>query len=154
MTAGSSKRLFFDETSRSRRTCSNSRRLTVEGVTISSRRDGVQSHTVRNFLTLGVDLRPGLLTRFLLPFPKRHPPPRSMMMCVVSPIAFGPTILSTDLILPTKGVLFLYVFNGISPCSNFNGTFRDARRLSWTCRQSWPFRDPNHTDRPCLSQPL
>ena len=33
--------------------------------------------------------------------------PVSMMICIVSPVALGPTILFTDLIFPMKGALLL-----------------------------------------------
>ena len=45
-----------------------------------------------------------------------------MMMCVVSPVALGPTMRSTDLISPMKGALLLYVFSGSSPFSSSSGT--------------------------------
>jgi hypothetical protein len=45
-----------------------------------------------------------------------------MMMCVVSPVALGPTMRSTDRILPSNGVLLPKVFRGSSPFSSSSGT--------------------------------
>jgi hypothetical protein len=45
-----------------------------------------------------------------------------MMMCVVSPVALGPTMRSTDRILPSNGALLPKVFSGTSPFSSSSGT--------------------------------
>ena len=45
-----------------------------------------------------------------------------MMMCIVSPVALGPTMRSTDLMRALKGALLLYVLSGISPSSSLSGT--------------------------------
>ena len=46
----------------------------------------------------------------------------SITMWHVSPVAFGPTIRSTETIVPLNGFLLLKVFRGRSPFSSSTGT--------------------------------
>ena len=45
-----------------------------------------------------------------------------MIMCIVSPVAFGPTMRSTDFTLPMKGVFGPKVFIGRPISSSSRGT--------------------------------
>jgi len=64
----------------------------------------------------------GGMTPYDWPSQKGMSPFVSIIMWYVSPVAFGPVIFSTDLILALKGFLGLKVFRGSSPSSSSVGT--------------------------------
>ena len=73
------------------------------------------------------------MTPYDWPSQKGMSPLVSTMMWQVSPVALGPTILSTDLILALKGFLGLNVFRGRSPSSSSLGMVA----LSSTVMGTW-----------------
>ncbi len=87
-------------------------------MTMPSRSSGIARSTA------GVEMSEGTggMTPYDWPSQYGISPLVSMTMWHVSPVALGPTIRSTETILPLNGFLLLKVFRGRSPFSSSTGT--------------------------------